>query len=87
MLIKQTNRIPFILILLFLLAIAPSMQAQNRFKSLFDEDSVYVLPAHDPLLDQIRNMPNIEVGKGVTFQPKDKWYKLTMRFRMQNMVG
>lgn len=87
MLIKQTNRIPFILILFFLLAITPSMQAQNRFKSLFDEDSVYVLPAHDPLLDQIRNMPNIEVGKGVTFQPKDKWYKLTMRFRMQNMVG
>ncbi len=39
------------------------------------------------LLDQLRNMPNIEVGKGITFQPKSKWYKTTLRFRMQNMVG
>lgn len=32
-------------------------------------------------------MPNIEVGKGITFMPKNESYKMTMRFRMQNMVG
>ena len=42
----------------------------------------------DPeLLEQIRNMPNIEVGKGITFQPKNKLYKMTMRFRMQNLLS
>ena len=35
----------------------------------------------------LRNMPNIEVGKGITFMPKNESYKMTMRFRMQNMVG
>ena len=35
----------------------------------------------------IRNMPNIEVGRGITFMPKNESYKMTMRFRMQNMVG
>ena len=35
----------------------------------------------------LRNMPNIEVGKGVTFQSKDNRYKLTMRLRMQSLVG
>ena len=27
------------------------------------------------------------VGKGITFRPKSNWFSLTMRFRMQNMVG
>lgn len=64
-----------------------SAQTKNSFKSMFDEDSIYLNPTDQELLNQLRNMPNIEVGKGITFQPKDKWYKLTMRFRMQNMVG
>ena len=62
-------------------------QTKNTFKSMFEEDSMYVNPTDQALLNQLRNMPNIEVGKGITFQPKDKWYKLTMRIRMQNMVG
>lgn len=41
----------------------------------------------EELAAQIRNMPNVEVGKGVTFIPKDSLYKMTMRFRMQNMVA
>ena len=32
-------------------------------------------------------MPNIEVGKGISFEPADKRYKMTMRFRMQNMAS
>ena len=32
-------------------------------------------------------MPNLEVGKGITFRPKSNWFSLTMRFRMQNLVA
>lgn len=41
----------------------------------------------DSLHNVIRNMPTIEVGKGISFQPRNKSYKLTMRFRMQNLVA
>lgn len=42
----------------------------------------------DPeLIERLRNMPNIEVGKGITFEPKNKLYKMTMRFRMQNLLA
>lgn len=86
---NQFKSIRFSFLLLFVLSLAniSPVSAQNKIKALLEEDSVHMIPADDALLDQIRNMPNIEVGKGVTFQPKDKWYKLTMRFRMQNMVG
>ena len=39
------------------------------------------------ILHRLDNMPNIEVGKGVTFRPKNESYEMTIRFRMQNMVG
>lgn len=39
------------------------------------------------LAERILNMPNIEVGRGITFQPKDESYKLTLRFRMQNLAS
>ena len=39
------------------------------------------------LLAQLRNMPNIEVGKGITFRPKNNWFELTLRFRMQNLLA
>lgn len=38
-------------------------------------------------MESIANMPNIEVGKGVTFRPRNDSYEMTIRFRMQNMVG
>lgn len=41
----------------------------------------------EELLELLRMMPNIEIGKGITFQPRSKWYSMTLRFRMQNMVG
>ena len=31
--------------------------------------------------------PLIVVGKGITFRPKNKWFELTMRFRMQNLLS
>lgn len=39
------------------------------------------------LLARLRNMPNLEVGKGITFRPRNDWFELTMRFRMQNLVA
>ncbi len=39
------------------------------------------------ILEQLENLPNIEVGKGITFRPKNDSYEMTMRFRMQNMIG
>lgn len=53
------------------------------FKS-YIEDS---LDRKEELIRQLENLPNIEVGKGVTFRPKDNKYEMTIRFRMQNMVG
>ncbi len=39
------------------------------------------------IMERLMNLPNIEVGKGVTFRPKNNSYEMTIRFRMQNMVG
>ena len=41
----------------------------------------------DEISEQLANMPNIEVGKGISFSPKDNSFKTTIRFRMQNLVG
>ena len=41
----------------------------------------------EELLEQLENLPNIEVGKGITFRPKNNSYEMTIRFRMQNLVG
>ena len=48
------------------------------------EDSVRL---SKELVRKMQNMPNIEVGKGITFEPKNKLYKMTLRFRMQNMLA
>ena len=42
---------------------------------------------NEQITQLLENMPNIEVGKGVTFQSKDNRYKLTMRLRLQGLVG
>ena len=70
------------------------MQLRNRFTAqersplrqteFISADS---LEDEHELLERVRNMPNLEVGKGITFRPKSNWFSLTMRFRMQNMVG
>ena len=40
----------------------------------------------DEVSEQMANMPNVEVGKGISFSPKDNSFKTTLRFRMQNMA-
>ncbi|MGM9760787.1 MAG: porin [Parabacteroides sp.] len=64
--------------------------AQNRLSDYLSSDTTAEAGTwqQDPeLLERLRNMPNIEVGKGVTFQPQNKLYKMTMRFRMQNLLA
>lgn len=41
----------------------------------------------DEVKEQLENMPNIEIGKGLTFAPNDESFKTTIRFRMQNLAG
>ena len=62
---------------------------ENNLLNSFKNANSYPVFQDDDmeLLGKLRNMPNIEVGKGITFMPADKRYKMTMRFRMQNMVG
>lgn len=40
----------------------------------------------DEMNEYLANMPNVEVGKGISFSPKNNLFKTTMRFRMQNMA-
>lgn len=40
----------------------------------------------DEVSEQLANMPNVEVGKGISFSPKDNSFQTTIRFRMQNMA-
>lgn len=73
--------------------IAGRAQEVNRRESVLPltevmpTDSLPTVGIDDELLEQLRNMPNIAVGKGVTFQPRSKWYKMTLRFRMQNLLA
>ncbi|MGL5317487.1 MAG: hypothetical protein ACRC9Q_02115, partial [Bacteroidales bacterium] len=66
----KRNRISLLLIALLGLWSGSSLKAENKIKTLMEEDSVFILQADEELLKQIRNMPNLEVGKGITFQPK-----------------
>lgn len=45
------------------------------------------LDSREEILESIKNLPNIEIGKGITFRPKNESYEMTLRFRMQNMLG
>ena len=71
---KCTHSIVFILF--FSLHILDTLNAQTI---LTREDSL--------ALKKFRNMPNIEVGKGISFMPADSSYRLNIRFRMQNIAA
>lgn len=62
----------------------PAVRASAPQKS---EDRIPADSLDDELIDRLRNLPNIEIGKGITFQTRNKRYKTTLRFRMQNVVG
>lgn len=66
--------------LTMLLPTVAMAQEQKEWKGFSISDA-------DELMEQVRNMPFVEVGKGVSFTPKNKLFKLTMRFRMQNQLA
>lgn len=72
--------LPTLFLLLFCTAPAAA-RTESPSGDLFQTDST------GELLAQLRNMPNIEVGKGITFRPKNDRFELTMRFRMQNLLA
>ena len=67
------------------IAILPASAQTAREIEAFITDSID--NGRQEILEQLANMPNIEVGKGITFRPKNESYEMTLRFRMQNMAG
>jgi len=65
-----------LLIFIFFTVYSPILKAQRL---LNNEDSIALV--------KLRNMPDIEVGKGVSFMPKDSLFRLNLRFRMQNTAA
>ncbi len=51
------------------------------------ESSLLNTDYQDELNEILMRMPNVTIGKGISFQPQNKSFKLTMRIRMQNMVN
>lgn len=50
-------------------------------------DNVIFADTSRYILEQLRLMPNIEVGNGITFRPRNDLFEVTMRFRMQNLLA
>ena len=76
------KRLNTILAAIFVAAAAASAQS-SRIEAFLSDS----LDHTEELLEQLENLPNIEVGQGVTFRPKNNSYEMTIRFRMQNMLG
>lgn len=76
------NRLTTIIAAAFMAAATASAQT-DRIEAFLSDS----LDHTEELLEQLENLPNIEVGKGVTFRPKNDSYEMTIRFRMQNMAG
>ena len=76
------KRLTTILAAIFVAAAAASAQT-SRIEAFLSDS----LDHTEELLEQLENLPNIEVGQGVTFRPKNNSYEMTIRFRMQNMLG
>lgn len=64
---------------------AANSQPKNGFLS--SQDNIILSDSSRYLLEQLRHMPNIEVGNGITFRPRNNLFEVTMRFRMQNLLA
>lgn len=84
----------FTIVVLYILTVSISYAQDNRgtdrhMRSL-DQIEAFIsdsLDRKEEILETLMNLPNIEVGKGITFRPENDLYEMTIRFRMQNMVG
>lgn len=82
----------FAIALICVMTVSFQMSAQDDMEETgtLERIEAYIadsLDHREEILQTLQNLPNIEIGKGITFRPKDKKYELTLRFRMQNMVG
>lgn len=72
-------------------AAAEGKEDGNPEKRSLDNIETFIADSLDggrtDMMEKLLNLPNIEVGKGVTFRPKNDSYEMTIRFRMQNMFG
>ena len=78
------------ILLLFLFLFFPFMGvAQNKAVDWKAQVDSLLSPESYPeeMLLKLKNLPNIEVGKGISFEPKNRLYRMTMRFRMQNLLA
>lgn len=67
-------------------AMLSSQTSSHDWKSKVD--SLLTYEDHsDEVLQKLQNLPNIEVGKGISFEPSNHLYRMTMRFRMQNLLA
>ncbi len=63
--------------------------ASAQTENVIDTDSTAIarLFSDQQVTEILLNMPNIEVGNGMTLRTKDNKYKLNMRLRMQLLAG
>lgn len=76
-----------ILLLLLAACWSPAAAREPQPRTVQPQTEIITADSTYELIEQLRNMPNIEVGKGITFRPKNNWFELTMRFRMQNLLS
>ena len=80
-------KVLYLFIIAFLLFDSTPIIAQkNTFKSVTSENPV-LTDTVSGWIERLRLMPNIEVGKGITFRPRNDRFEVTMRFRMQNLLA
>lgn len=75
------------LLILLTLLITGSAFARDSAKHPLKDAIEIPADSTGELLARLRNMPNIEVGKGITFRPRNNRFEMTMRFRMQNLLA
>ena len=67
--------------------LAAASAQQNDPDYSISRENVILSDSSLLLLEQLRHMPNIEVGNGITFRPRNNLFEVTMRFRMQNLLA
>lgn len=65
------------------------LAAQDKSSAWKSQIDSILLPDSysEEMLWKLQNLPNIEVGKGISFEPQNHLYRMTMRFRMQNLLA
>lgn len=78
------NHITLLTSIFLCLLTGVSLNAKEKNR---DSTTIFFGIEREEVLEKLQNMPNIEVGKGITFRSKNDLYEMTLKFRMQNMLG